>query len=469
MIVVAGGVVAQYGATGVVGVPLSFLVLTAALGFFTVGYVAMVRHVPHAATFYGLLARGLGRAWGLAAGTVALVSYNCIQISLAGLVGVTISGLVKSGSWWLWALVVWAVVGVLGVFRVHVNARVLAILLTLEIAVILLFDIASFTHPAHGLTLTPLSPSSLAVNGIGGVFAFGIAAFLGYETGPFYAEEARVPRTVSRATLAALVFMGVFYAVSSWAMAVTIGVQDTGSGADAAPAIVNAARETDVAPIPLQILQTYYGSPVAQLGNLLLITSIVAAMISIHNSVARYVFAMGRERVLPTVLGRIRTGSQGGAPIGGSLLQSAVALVVIMAFVVAGADPFKTLFTWLATLAAMGVLLLMFGTSLAALGFFRHGGSGENAWQRLWAPAIGAVTLLVIFIVTVVNLNSLLGTAPGSPETWIPLGVLLTAAVAGLIWARVLRVRRPEVYRNIGAGEPEPLAVYEHALAHIRI
>jgi amino acid transporter len=333
----------------------------------------------------------------------------------------------------------------------------------------MLFDVASFTHPAQGLTFTPLSPGSLLVNGIGGVFAFGIAAFLGYETGPFYAEEARSHRVVSRATLGALAFMGVFYAVSSWAMAVTVGVQTVGSGADAAPSVVKAAQN-DATPIPLEVLQAHFGLAVAKLGGLLLITSVVAAMISIHNSVARYVFAMARERVLPAGLGRIRVGVQGGAPIGGSLLQSAVALVVILAFVAAGADPVKTLFTWLATLAALGVMLLMFGTSLATVGFFRRGaGSDESAWQRLWAPAIGAAALAVVFVVTILNLNSLLGTEPGSLHTWIPLGVLVIAVAVGLVWARLLRNAKPEVYRNIGVGEPEPLAVLEHALADIKV
>jgi len=327
----------------------------------------------------------------------------------------------------LWALVVWALVGLLGVLHVNVNARVLTILLICEIGIIALFDVASFTHPAQGLTFSPLTPTSLLVNGIGGVFAFGIAAFLGYETGPFYAEEARSHRTVSWATLGSLGFMGVFYAVSAWAMAVTVGVQTVGSGADAAPAVVAAAQH-DEAPIPLEVLQTHYGLLVAKLGNLLLITSVVAAMISIHNSVARYVFAMARERVLPARLGRIRDGSQGGAPIGGSLLQSGVALVVMLAFVVANADPFRTLFTWLATLAGIGVGLLMFGTSLATIGFFqRTGGNEESRWQRLWAPAIGALALAVILVVTVVNLNSLLGTAPGSALTWIDSETVATA------------------------------------------
>src|SRR5207248_1004531 len=250
-------------------------------------------------------------------------------------------------------------------------------------------------------TFAPLAPTSLLVNGIGGAFAFGIAAFVGYETGPFYAEEARTHRVVSFGTLGALIFMGTFYAVSAWAMAVTVGVQTVGTGADAAPAVVSAAQH-DEAPIPPLVLQDHYGVLVAKLGNLLLITSVIAAMISIHNSVARYVFAMARERVLPARLGRIRDGSQGGAPIGGSLLQSAVALVVIL-------------------------------------------------------------------VVTVVNLNSLLGTAPGSALTWIPVGVLVLAILAGLVWAAILRRSRPETYRNIGVGEQEPLAVLEHALADVKV
>jgi amino acid transporter len=163
MTVVSGSVVATYGATGVLGVPLSFLVLAGALAFFTVGYTAMARYVPHAATFYAMLARGLGRTWGLAGGTVALVSYNCIQICLYGLIGVTLQGFFDgTGAWWVWALVAWAIVGLLGVLHINVNARVLTVLLILEISIIVLFDIASFTNPAHGLTLQPLSPGTRA-------------------------------------------------------------------------------------------------------------------------------------------------------------------------------------------------------------------------------------------------------------------------------------------------------------------
>jgi amino acid transporter len=266
-----------------------------------------------------------------------------------------------------------------------------------------------------------------------------------------------------------LAFIGILYAVSSWAMAVAVGVPTVGSGPDAAPAVVAAAR-TPGPPIPLGILDAHYGGAVAKLGNLLLITSIVAAMISFHNSFARYVFGMARERVLPARLGHIRPGARGGAPVGGSLLQSAIALVVIAAFALAGSDPVTTMFTWLSAIAAIGVMLLMFATSLAVIMFFGRGaGSGESAWQRVVAPASGAGALLAIFLVTVLNLKTLLNSRPGSLLPWIVPGLVVLAATFGLVWARLLQRRRPEVYRNIGVGETEPLAVLEHALANLKV
>ncbi len=344
----------------------------------------------------------------------------------------------------------------------------LAIFLVCEIALVLLFDFASLTHPAHGVTLRPLSPGSLFVNGVGGVFALSIAAFVGYESGPFYGEEARGHHVVSRSSFGALIFLGLLYAVSAWAMAVGTGVEPISTKDGTMPEIINATHADPA--LPFTVLGNQYGGAVAALGNIFLVTSIMAAMISFHNSVARYIFGMARERVLPVRLGRISEGARGGAPIGGSLLQSGLALVIMLAFVAAGADPVLTLFTWLATIAAIGVMLLMFGGSLAVIGFFRKGaGTNETAWQKLWAPVLGAVALAVIFLVTVVNLASLLGTTPGSTLTFVIPGIIVLAAVVGIVWGRILQQARPEVYRNIGVGEQEPLAVLEHALANMRL
>ena len=123
--VLAGGVVATYATTGVIAVPLSFLVLTAVLLLFSIGFVRLAREAPHAATFVALLAAGLGRTAATAGAAVALLGYNAIQIALYGLLGATAAGLL-GGPWWVWALLAWVAVAVLGILNVGLNARVVA-------------------------------------------------------------------------------------------------------------------------------------------------------------------------------------------------------------------------------------------------------------------------------------------------------------------------------------------------------
>jgi amino acid transporter len=184
MTVLAGGTVATFAATGVIAVPLSFPLLAVALGLFAIGYTRLARDVPHAATFAALLTHGLGRTVGAAAAFVAVLSYNCVQIGLYGLLGATLAGQL-GGPWWGWALAAWTVVAVIGYRGVTLGAPVVAVVLTLELGMIVLFDVVALTHPAQaeaGAWLQPWSPDLLAVDGVGGVLAFGVAAFLGFET-----------------------------------------------------------------------------------------------------------------------------------------------------------------------------------------------------------------------------------------------------------------------------------------------
>jgi len=46
----------------------------------------------------------------------------------------------------------------------------------------------------------------------------------------------------------------------------------------------------------------------------------------------------------------------------------------------------------------------------------------------------------------------LLGVPPGDPATWALPGSYAAAAVTGLCWAVILRIRRPGVYQAIGLG-----------------
>jgi len=463
MTVVAGGIVQTYAATGIVGVALAFLVLALALALLSVGPVAMARHVGSAAPFYTLLARGLGPAAGVAGGLVALVGYNAVQIALYGLLGATLSGLF-GGAWWAWAVGCCVLIAALGVVRVDIGASVVGVLAVVEVAVLVGLVAGGLTHPADGFTLDPVRPGNLFVTGVGGVLALSIAAFVGFETTLAFGEEARSGAAIGRATFRTLLLIGPFYALCAWAIVVATGPD----------AVAQAARDDPNLAITM-IAQTgglVFGPLLASLASMLLITSIFAAMLSFHCTVARYVFALGREHVLPSVLGRTGTGNRSvrDAPIGGSLVQSGIAAAAVTLFAVTGANPITTVFTLLAALAAVAILALLLAASVASIRWFRAGGgANEDRWERVIGPGLAVVAGAVVLGTTVANFGALVGTGQHSPLTLALIGVVGLAVAAGLGWAGVLAAARPQVYRGIGDGKPADLAVADRRLDDVKL
>ncbi|MEV6607578.1 APC family permease [Kutzneria sp. NPDC051319] len=445
---IAGGVTATYAVTGVVGVPLSFVLLAPVLALFAVGYAAMSRYITGAGAFYPYVVNGLGRPAGVAISFVALVAYNAIQISVYGLFGWSLSNWINpllglDTPWWLWGLAIALVIGVLGVLRVDINAKVLGVVLVLECAVIVVTDIALLGSPAGGgaPSLAPLAPSSLFTTGVGAVFAFSVAVFTGFEGAASYSEEVRDPRrTVARATYLAVALTAVLYTLSALAMADAAG-----------PANVVGAAQAQGPGLLFGLNAQRLGSLFSDVSYVLFLTSQFASLLSFHNSIARYFFALGREGVLPEALAR--TNRRTGAPAAGSGLQTALGLIVVAVFAIAGRDPFTELFGWLGTMASTGVVFVLAAVSVSVIGFFRKREHDEPAWRHTIAPALAAVALLVILVLILWNFDVLLGTAGNSPLRWILPGILLLAAVIGLVRGSILRRRKPEVYAGIGKVE----------------
>ena len=462
MTVVAGGIVVTYAATQNVGVPLSFAILGVVLAVLTVGYVGMARRIPHAATAYALVSRGLGGALGVGAAGVALLAYNCMEIGLYGLIGVTLSG-VWAAPWWFWALLVWGAIAGLGALRINLNVAIVTLLLAVELVVIGGVIAAAFVHPAHGIPWEQLAPGRLFTDGAGGVLAFSAAAFVGYESGPVYGEEAK--GLIGGATFAALGFVSVFYALAAWALGASAGVDEV------------AARSADPNNLVFSIIAQSYGGWVAKVATLLFVTSMFGAMLSFHSTVARYLFALGREHVAPHWLSRTGHGRRAGAPVAGSLTQSAVAFVAIVAFAVAepavadpAAPPFAigVLFTWLSTIGAVGVIGLLVACSLSARRFYhRGGGTGEGPLVRVVFPTVGAVAGLGVLYTIFHSIGSLLGDV-GNWWLLVP-GLLGGVAVVGVLWGLWLRARHPAVYSGISYGRPSPLTVLDGRLSAIDV
>src|SRR4051794_29736203 len=456
---VAGGQAATYLVTGNKGIPFLFIPLAIILGVFAVGYAAMSHHVADAGAFYTYVTRGLGRIPGVGTAFGALVSYNAMQTGIYGLFGVATASFMsdKVGitmEWYWWCLIGGAIIAVLGVLQVNLNARVLAVFLCLEVVVVALFDLAILADPGpQGLTGVGWSPSEATGSALGAALVFSVASFVGFESAAIYSEECKDPkRTVARATFIAVALIGVFYALSSWFLANWVG-PDVIVNPDA---LVKGGFTTAGAPDPTTVLfitgQDRLGAFWGDSATLLFCTSLFAALLSFHNSVARYFFALGRERVLPAAFGR--TSARTGAPSVGSLAQSVAALLVVGGFAVAGADPVIQLFTWLGQLGALGVLVLMTVTSFAVVAFFRRRPDPDAGPIRTFvAPLIAGVLMLVIAVLGVTNFNVLITSAPDAPlataAVVLPL-LLLVAGVMGMIVAATIRSRDPQRYARIG-------------------
>lgn len=444
--VVAGVVTTGFAITGLVGIPVAFLVIGVVLALFSVGFVTMARHVTNAGAFYAYISQGLSRPLGVGASWVAVVAYNALQVGLYGLIGSAAAPLMSEWfgldvAWWVIALVAWAIVAVLGQLHVDINGKVLAVLLIAEVAVIVVLSVADLFNPAGGtVTFDTLAPGNLFGSGVGAIFALAVLGFIGFESSVVFSEEARDPRrTVPVATFLSVALIAVLYTFASWAMSVATGpdriVDESG------------AQSTELI---FSLGGAHLGAWIVDVGHALLVTSVLAAMISFHNTTARYMFALGRERVLPAGLGR--TSRRTGSPLVGSVIQSVIGFVVIVSYAVAGWDPLVRLFFWGGASGGLGILALIATTSVSVIVFFARNPLGETAWRRVVAPVLASIALAIVGYLAVANFGTLLG--PESPPElrWgVPAGYL-GIAILGIGWGLVLRSRRPQIYATIGQG-----------------
>lgn len=464
--VLAGGIPTNYAVAGLLGVPQTYIALGLILLLFAVGYTSMSREIQNAGAFYAYVTEGLGNRQGIATALVALVAYNMMQIGLYGLFGFAASNLILEFTglalpWWLTALAAWLLVALLGVRSIDVSAKVLGVIVALEFLVVIIVDIMALGIAPEGVTGEAFQASEFFAPGIGLLFAFGVAAFMGFESGAIYSEEVVDPqRTVARATYIALAVIALFYAFTAWAVGIGVGPS-------------NVVEESQTLGPDLIFAWLGEHSPMlANFANLLFVTSLLAVLLAFHNAVARYFFALGRSTVLPRFLGK--TGSN-GAPQNGSMIQSGLAFVVVVGFAIAGAGhelgdlfPVVTLFIWLTNTAAFGLVFLLAVTSVAIIAWFYKNPNGRGAWTRIVAPGLATIGLTAIFVLILVNFDLMIEAEEGSALIYILPGLIIAAGVLGIIWGQIIQNRRPEDYERMShqdqLSDEEELAIAEGRL-----
>jgi amino acid transporter len=432
---IAGGVPLAVALGNGPGTPAAYVAAGVITLLFSVGFVAMGRHVVDAGAFYTYIGKGLGRTVGTGSAAVALFSYCVIQAAMYGLYGATVSGLVQQHGgahvpWWVCSLATMAAVQVLGAAGIEMGAKVLAVFVLAEFSILTAFSFVTLFKGGgpEGLGFTRSFSPGAAFQGAPGVaLMLAVASMIGFEATAIYGEEAREPRrTVPRATYLAVAVVTGFFAFASWML---ISAQGASRAARAAGKALSGG---DSAAFVFAPIANQFGAWVNDVLPLLLATSLFAGILAFHNSANRYLFSLSRDGLLPRRLSSINRRHSPGVA---GCVQTAIAVALVVPFAPAGKDPVLTLFSWGSGVAVLGLMLMYFLTSLSVVVFFRRERLDTRPWNTLIAPSLGALGVAGAIWLIVDNFTVLVGGDP-SIATWLALAVP-AVLILGTVVARL--------------------------------
>lgn len=433
---------------GGIGVPGAYVFSGIVYILCAAGLTAFARYVANAGAFYAFVSRGLGTLAGVGAAMVALVSYALICFGFYGFLGsyahTTVADLTGADLHWAWySLIGLAVVAFLGHRQIEIGARILGVLMALEVLILVIVSIAVLvTEGTANFSAEPFAPANVLDPSTGAMFVLALGAFIGFESTTIYAEEAKNPeRTVPRATYIAVGFLAVFYGFVTWIAVAAFGVDGVTemSASDAFQAMYFAMADS------------YLGGWAKTTMDVLIVTSIFAAVLAFHNATSRYIFSLGRDRLLPTSLGEAH--QRHGSPHRASALTVLGALLLIIVTVVLKGDPYLTLLLWTNGAGIVGIVALQFVCMLAVLRYFGRDRRGHGVFRVVIAPALGAVGLAVGLYLMLSNVDLLTGrTGWFNVALFCP---LLLGGVVAVATAARMRTRDPECYRALGRSTRE--------------
>ena len=374
--------------------PGAYFAVGITLLLFSVGYAAMSQRVTNAGAFFAYVGRGLGKHAGIASAFVSILAYVAVQLAIYGFFGGVVSAQVGIMPWWAWSLIAWLVVTALSLASVDVGAKVLGVLLSLELLALVITAIAILINGGpEGLNFAEsFSPDKILIGGLAGsagiAFAFAFASFIGFEATAIYGEESKDPkRLVPRATYLAVATITVIFALVSFAMV-------TGMGASAVvdETLSRSGGLADPAAVLFSLATQYVGPWMATIMSILVISSLFAGLLAFQNAASRYLFAMGRASVLPTSLAKV---NGRGAPSRASIATSVITGAVIVLFAIFQLDPVLNLFYWFSGLAVVAIVLIEILVCIAVIAFFRKNKGSENIFVTMIAPVLATIGLIL--------------------------------------------------------------------------
>ena len=462
------------------GASAGFLFATIVLTIFTVGFVAMARHITTTGAFYGFISQGVGQVAGMASGLLAATAYIIFEGSLIGGFAYFASDALSTSlsitiNWLPIAIAGILVIAVLSYYSITLAASILSVTLVCEVVLLGALGISVlFKAGPDGLNAgSPFNVANAFKNVPANAFGTGVAAgsaavgiffafwsWIGYETTAVYGEESKEPKKiVPRATLIAVVGLGLFYTFMSWMVV---------AGQGNANAVKLSAGSTPV-DLWLTLVKGNLGTVPLGLYKILLVVGSFACAMAFHNAASRYLYAIGREaawaRIRDTV-GKVNV--KHGSPAIASFSQSTITLVLVLLFtiftkvIVPGADggpgvdtpalvPYVNVYGILALIGTAMILIVQTFTSVAVVSYFWVKKTHRGHWlSTLVCPIVGAAGMLYALMLLWQNRAFAAGYASDSLIMASMPFIIIGLMVLGFGYAFWVKSAKPEIYAEIG-------------------
>lgn len=441
--------------------PLAFLLAT--VGALCIGTVVagFARGLSSAGSLYTYVTKGIGRGtgflvgWAYASAFLLLGGAVLCGFGFFGALFVqTLAGAATAPvPWYVFSLVGLVAIALMSMFRIEVSTRSQLVFLVLTVATLVVTSVMVIgggePETGRSLTVDPFVPSAAGVDWVAIMVGLGFAvlSFTGAEASAVLSEETRDPkRTIPKAVIGSVLLAGAFYLLVTYATSIGFGVTAA------------------VTEWPASVAGLAAVAPNQTVGVSVLASAAVASFfcaLGVHNAVSRVLFAMGRERVLPTPLGRLNARYHvPWTAILFTLVTWTVVVVVLLALTSAqtqvtitgdsydpGVTPGVFAFT---VLAGFGTPLVMLVYLLVGLAGIRFGLGNRRGLMVV--GGIGAGLTGVLAVIGGVY-YSFVPAAPGTPIPaltaaipWVCLGIVALGSLVAL----VLRARNHEAWSDMG-------------------
>ncbi|MEV0969368.1 APC family permease [Microtetraspora glauca] len=394
------------------GMPaLAYVIGMVALLFTAASYAQMVKAFPLSGSVYNYAGRGIAAPVGFMTGWAILLDYVLVPGLLYLVASIAMNATVPQVPVWAWVIIFVAINTVINLRGIRMTISLTKALITAELVVLGLFLSvgvwALLQGKGRGFNLTPLfNPDTFSWPVVFGAVSIAVLSFLGFDGISMLVEEAKGGSAqVGKAMRLALILAGVLFIVQVWVASLLVP--------DPAGLLAHGDKNGTA----------FYDTAAAAGGSWLAHIMSTATAISwgladtlvAQVAVSRLLYAMARDRQLPSFLARVSV--KHSVPANATLFIAALSTVLGVWM-----SSRKDGVTLLSSLINMGALIAFIVLHVSVIVHYVIRGRSTDLLAHLITPLVG----MAILVFVVINANIL---AQVLGLIWLGVGVLVLAGL----------------------------------------